>query len=129
MPGTAPAALMAATTGANACACPSFQMPVQPGVMRPSGDTAVASTINNPAPPRARPARCTRCQSLIRPSSAEYWHIGGTAMRLRSDTSLSLNGSKSADIWKAPLTIVRYFDKYRTVKYRRNRYHLQHAYL
>ena len=37
-------------------ACSSFQMPVQPGVMRPSGDTAVASTITSPAPPRARPA-------------------------------------------------------------------------
>jgi hypothetical protein len=28
----------------------------QPGVMRPSGATAVASTMTSPAPPRARPA-------------------------------------------------------------------------
>jgi hypothetical protein len=33
--------------------CASLQMPVQPGVMRPSGETPVASTITSPAPPRA----------------------------------------------------------------------------
>ncbi len=48
----------------------------------PSGNTAVASTITRPAPPTARLPRCTRCQSLARPSCAEYWHMGDTAMRL-----------------------------------------------
>ena len=71
-PGTAPAALMARTDGTKACARSSFQMPVQPGVMRPSGDTAVASTTTRPAPPRASAARCGRCQSVTRPSMAEY---------------------------------------------------------
>ena len=53
MPGTAPAALIEAAIGASAAACASFHRPRQPGVMRPSGDTAVASTMSNPAPPRA----------------------------------------------------------------------------
>src|SRR3970282_900874 len=30
--------------------------------------------------------RCTRCQSLMQPSSAEYWHIGDTTMRFGSVT-------------------------------------------
>ena len=40
--------------GAQACACPSFQMPVSPGEIRPSGETAVASQTTAPAPPTAR---------------------------------------------------------------------------
>src|SRR5271167_663914 len=64
-------------------------MPLSAGVIRPSGDTAVASTITRPAPPTAREPRCTRCQSFGKPSSDEYWHIGETAMRLRSTTSFS----------------------------------------
>ena len=81
----------------NACPRSSFQMPVQPGVMRPCGATAVASTTTSPAPPRASPARCTACQSVTRPSMAEYWHIGGTAMRLRRVTSLRVKGWNKAD--------------------------------
>ena len=60
------------------------------------GLTAVASAITSPAPPTARLPRCTRCQSVGRPSRAEYWHIGETAMRLRSVTSRSRSGVKSA---------------------------------
>src|SRR3954471_17528522 len=50
--------------------------------MRPSAVTAVASVITSAAPPTARLPRCTRCQSLAKPSSLEYSHMGETAMRL-----------------------------------------------
>ena len=63
--------------------CASFQMPRSAGLMRPSGRTAVASVRTAPAPPTAREPRWTRCQSLAKPSSLEYSHMGETAMRLR----------------------------------------------
>src|ERR1035437_727788 len=69
-------------------------MPASPGVMRPSGETAVASAMIRPAPPMAREPRCTRCQSPAIPSSEEYWHIGDTPMRLRSVTDLIVSESK-----------------------------------
>ncbi len=50
-------------------------------MIRPSGDTAVASVISNPAPERAKLPRWIRCQSVARPSSAEYWHMGAMMMR------------------------------------------------
>jgi hypothetical protein len=34
------------------------------------------------------------CQSLAKPSSAEYWHIGETPMRLANVTERSWNGEK-----------------------------------
>src|ERR1039458_892508 len=40
--------------------------------MRPRGSMAAASVITRPAPPTARLPRCTRCQSLAKPSSLEY---------------------------------------------------------
>src|SRR5260370_32415136 len=49
--------------------------------MRPSGVMPVASTIISPAPEQANWPRCMRCQSVMRPSCAEYWHIGDTTMR------------------------------------------------
>ncbi len=58
----------------------------------PLGQAAVASTMTSPAPPAARLPRCTRCQSLAKPSSAEYWHIGETAMRLRKVTPRRFSG-------------------------------------
>jgi hypothetical protein len=60
--------------------------------MRPSGDTSVISVITRPAPPMARLPRCTRCQSSMVPSSAEYWHIGETTTRFSSTSSRSLSG-------------------------------------
>ena len=60
--------------------------------MRPSGATAVASTMTSPAPPTAREPRWTKCQSFATPSSAEYWHIGETPMRLRSVTERMVSG-------------------------------------
>jgi hypothetical protein len=58
---------------------------VQPetaGVIRPSGATAVISTIITPAPDNDSEPKCCRCQSFAEPSTALYWHIGDTAMRL-----------------------------------------------
>ena len=50
--------------------CASFQIPRSSGLMRPSGVTPVASVNTRPAPPTARLPRCTRCQSLAKPSCA-----------------------------------------------------------
>src|SRR5262245_63148590 len=52
--------------------------------MRPSRVTLVFSTTNSPAPEQAKVPRCTMCQSVIEPSSAEYWHIGETTTRFGS---------------------------------------------
>src|SRR5512134_1011378 len=70
-------------------------MPVQPCVMRPSRVTPVFSTTNRPAPEQAKVPTCTVCQSVMEPSSAEYWHIGETTMRLGSVTPPSSIGVKS----------------------------------
>jgi hypothetical protein len=45
-----------------------------------------------PAPPTARAARWTKCQSPARPSSAEYWHIGDIIMRLGVCTDRRVSG-------------------------------------
>src|SRR5204863_2811642 len=63
--------------------------------MRPSRVTCVASRMSRPAPEYARWPRCTRCQSFMLPSSAEYWHIGETTMRLGSVMPPSWIGVKS----------------------------------
>src|ERR1700726_4328081 len=69
-------------------------MPRSCGLMRPSAVTAVASVNTSAAPPTARPPRWTRCQSVAKPSSHEYWHIGETRMRWASSRERSRNGSK-----------------------------------
>src|SRR5258706_10615010 len=74
--------------------CRSLQMPVSPGLMRPCAVTPVASTKTSPAPPAARLPRWTRCQSSGSPSTAEYWHIGDTTMRLRSVTPRIARGER-----------------------------------
>ena len=58
------------------------------------GATAVASVKTSPAPPTARLPRWTRCQSLAKPSSQEYSHIGETTMRLESVTEPICRGEK-----------------------------------
>ncbi len=75
--------------------CALLQMPVSAGEMRPSGLTAVASVSTSPAPPTARLPRCTRCQSLGRPSTLEYSHMGDTKMRFRNSTPRIVSGSNS----------------------------------
>ena len=76
----------------QASRCASFQRPVQPGEMRPSGETQVISVNTSPAPPVARAPRCTRCQSFGRPSTAEYCAIGETTMRFSSVRPRSVSG-------------------------------------
>ena len=51
-------------------------MPVQPSVMRASGDTHAISVITSPAPPSARAPRWTRWKSFGVPSMALYMSIG-----------------------------------------------------
>src|SRR5258706_13210166 len=63
--------------------------------MRPSRVTLVFSTTNRPAPEQAMLPRCARCQSVMEPSSAEYWHIGETTTRLGSVMPPSWMGSNS----------------------------------
>src|SRR3954471_9683881 len=63
--------------------------------MRPSRVTWVASTIIRPAPEYARWPRCTKCQSFMLPSSAQYWHIGEMTMRFGSVIPPSAIGVKS----------------------------------
>ena len=76
----------------------SLQTPRSCGDMRPSGVTAAASVKTRPAPPMARLARCTKCQSLAMPSREEYWHIGETPMRLRKVISRRRNSSNRCDM-------------------------------
>lgn len=63
--------------------------------MRPRRSTSVISTVTMPAPDIARFIQWWRCQSLAEPSSAEYWHIGATAMRLGKLKPSSVIGWKS----------------------------------
>ena len=72
--------------------------PQQPWVMRPRRSTCVASTMTRPAPELASMPRWARCQSVAVPSSALYWHIGDTTMRLVNSTLPSLMGVKRADM-------------------------------
>src|SRR5471030_3021598 len=83
------------TTRFIAASLSSEYRPVQRWVMRPSRVTAVASITRRPAPEIARLARWPKCQSLMQPSLAEYWHIGETTMRLGSVTPPSWIGAKS----------------------------------
>ena len=94
--GAAPCSAMKRAMGAHASACASDHRPVSSGLIRPSGRTALASAMTSPAPPTARLPRWTRCHAFGRPSRAEYWHIGETAMRLRSVVSRSRRGVKRA---------------------------------
>src|SRR4051812_41327749 len=71
---------------------------MQPWVMRPRRSTCVASTMTRPAPELASMPRWARCQSVAVPSSALYWHIGDTTMRLVNSALPSLMGVKRADM-------------------------------
>src|SRR5574340_1199395 len=63
--------------------------------MRPSGVTPVASITIIDAPESASVPRCIRCQSVIEPSTALYWHIGATVMRFASSSLPIENGVNS----------------------------------
>src|SRR4051812_5400448 len=78
--------------------CSSFHSPTSPGDILPSGDTAVASCIISPAPPTALLPKCTRCQSVAKPSSDEYWHMGETVILFLNVTPLIFNGDNRIDM-------------------------------
>ena len=50
-----------------------------------------------PAPDMARLPRCAMCQSVALPSTAEYWHIGETMMRLASSSLPIFTGENKCD--------------------------------
>src|SRR5579863_428037 len=62
--------------------------------MRPIGSTPVASAMTRPEPETAKPPRCCMCQSWGTPSTALYWHIGETAMRLGRVRPRNVSGRK-----------------------------------
>ena len=95
MPAAEPLALRNSAMRARARACSSFHRPMSAGLMRPRASTPVASTNTRPAPPRAKRPRCTRCQSWATPSTALYWHMGETAIRLRRVRPLNVRGRSS----------------------------------
>src|SRR5438067_2856603 len=68
-------------------------MPRSCGLMRPVAVTAVASVNTSAAPPTARLPRCTKCQSLAKPSTLEYSHIGETTIRFASVTPRRFSAS------------------------------------
>ena len=72
--------------------CSAVYMPVQPGVIRPAGETQTISVITRPAPPSALLPRCTRWKSPGTPSRAEYMSIGETMTRFASSRPPSRNG-------------------------------------
>src|SRR5271166_991600 len=51
--------------------------------------------VSSAAPDNARWPRWMRCQSVMHPSSAEYWHIGAMTMRLARLSLPTRNGEKS----------------------------------
>src|SRR5690349_16410283 len=63
--------------------------------MRPIASTPVASMQNIAAPDSASELMWVKCQSVAEPSTAEYWHIGATMMRLLSFRSRRWIGEKS----------------------------------
>src|SRR6516225_834305 len=95
MPAIAPCCLMNLTRPCNGTTKASSQMPRSPTVPQPRRSTLVDSTTTRPAPPAANLPAFTRCQSVGKPFTAEYWCIGGTTIRLRSDTSRIENGENS----------------------------------
>ncbi len=85
----------------NCASWRSFHSPRSAGLIRPSGDTAVASTMIRPAPPTAREPRWVRCQSVGTPCSgpstaALYWHIGDIQTRLGMVRLRRVRGSNNA---------------------------------
>src|SRR3954452_15560274 len=84
------------TTRFNVASLLSSYIPRQRCVMRPIGETCVASVMSSPAAPIAHWPRCMRCQSFAEPCLELYWHIGETTMRLGSVRPRSCNGAKSA---------------------------------
>src|SRR5262249_16010695 len=98
MPMALPSPFTNRTMRPNAPTCTSAQIPRSSGLIRPSPVTGVGSVNTRPAPPIARVARWTKCQSLTKPSVLEYWHIGETTIRFVSVRSRKVIGSKRCGI-------------------------------
>jgi hypothetical protein len=80
----------------------SDQRPTSAWVIRPSGRTAVASIVSSPAPESARWPRWITCQSVMQPSTAEYWHIGAITMRFCSSKPPTVTGVNKTLIRDSP---------------------------
>ena len=65
--------------------------------MRPGSSTAADSVMSNPAPDVANLPRCIKCQSLAQPSTALYWSIGPTTIRLSNVNPCRAIGEKRAE--------------------------------
>ena len=98
IPATAPWLWTNRAIRASGSACASLQIPMSPGVIRPSRVTAVASTTTSDTPPTARLPRWTRCQSSAMPSVAQYWHIGDITTRFRKLDPADLERAEQVDL-------------------------------
>ena len=92
-------------TSRQASPCASVHSPVQPGVIRPSGETQTISVMTRPAPPSAFDPRWTRWNASGWPSVAEYMSIGETMTRFFSSswpilTGWNIAGTTSASPWE-----------------------------
>ncbi len=79
-------------TRRQASTCSGRYRPVQPRVIRASGETQVISVTISPAPPSARAPRWTRWKSSGVPSSALYMSMGETTTRFSTVIPRSVNG-------------------------------------
>lgn len=91
---------MLSSTRPIAASVSSDQRPTSAWVIRPSGRTAVASIVSSPAPERARWPRWIKCQSVMQPLTAEYWHIGAITIRLESSRPPTVTGVNKTLIGK-----------------------------
>jgi len=94
---------------AVAASVASFQSPTSAYVIRPSGRTAVASMVSKAAPESTRWPRWIRCQSVMQPSTAEYWHMGAMTMRFasaRSPTRKGVNNTLMPSSSRAPRRVL-----------------------
>src|SRR6266446_5729094 len=73
--------------------------------MRASGRTAVASMVSNAAPESARWPRWMRCQSVMQPLTAEYWHIGAMTIRLANSRAPTRSGVNNALMPTSPYSL------------------------
>jgi hypothetical protein len=58
--------------------------------------------VSSAAPERARCPRWMRCQSVMHPLTAEYWHIGAMTMRLANSRAPTRSGVNSVLIPPSP---------------------------
>src|SRR5690606_23171890 len=54
--------------------------------------------VSSAAPDSASWPKWMRCQSVMQPSTAEYWHMGAITIRLASSSLPTVKGLKSWDV-------------------------------